>query len=260
MKKFLIGFMVFVLILFIFPAVTFADSNITIDGVIGSGEWDGATQIPVASGMGDVFVIAETDYLYVLFDLNDSTDARTSYPFEVGNDQISININPTDGGPWGFPYDLIFETSALSSVNGGHHVLPWNPKVNSGTLDGWATRWFPNNAQDVLPADLESSTLYSGGKRITEWKIPLSSVGVSPGDELKIGGAVDVGDGNSYVYPIGLDWGNASTFQSINIPAVPTKAEILINSGVLGKGLDSAPGLDKPFNPKSQAGENAGQK
>ncbi len=74
----------------------------TIDGVIGSGEWGGATQIPVTSGVGTVSVIWEADYLYVLFDLNDSNDARTSYPSERGNDQISININPTDGGLWGF--------------------------------------------------------------------------------------------------------------------------------------------------------------
>ncbi len=160
-----------------------------------------------------------------------------------------------------FPYDLIFETSALSSVDGGHHVLPWNPKDNSGTLDGWATRWFPNNAQEALPGDLESSTTYSGGKRITEWKLPLPSICGSLGDELKVGGAVDVGDGNSYVYPIGLDWNVASTFEIISLP-VPdmTKACVLIGSGVPGKGLENAPGLQKPFNPNSKAAGNAGKK
>ncbi|NQT66574.1 MAG: hypothetical protein HQ569_03220 [Actinobacteria bacterium] len=39
-----------------------------------------------------------------------------------------------------------------------------------------------------------------------------------------------------------------------------TKAETLLNSGVPGKGLENAPGLDKPFNPNSQADENAGKK
>lgn len=51
-----------------------------------------------------------------------------------------------------------------------------------------------------------------------------------------------------------FDW---TTFEVL--PA-PTKSDILMNSGVPGKGLENAPGLDKPFNPKSQAGENAGKK
>ncbi len=39
-----------------------------------------------------------------------------------------------------------------------------------------------------------------------------------------------------------------------------TKAGILEYSGVPGKGLENAPGLQKPFNPKSQAAKHAGKK
>jgi uncharacterized repeat protein (TIGR01451 family) len=39
-----------------------------------------------------------------------------------------------------------------------------------------------------------------------------------------------------------------------------TKAEILKLSGVPGKGIDTAPGLQKQFNPNSNAAENAGKK
>ena len=39
-----------------------------------------------------------------------------------------------------------------------------------------------------------------------------------------------------------------------------TKAEILKLSGVPGKGIDKAPGLQKPFNDNSQAAEHAGKK
>jgi len=39
-----------------------------------------------------------------------------------------------------------------------------------------------------------------------------------------------------------------------------TKAGILKESGVSGKGIDTAPGLQKPFNPKSKAAERAGKK
>jgi hypothetical protein len=38
------------------------------------------------------------------------------------------------------------------------------------------------------------------------------------------------------------------------------KAEILKLMGVQGKGIEKAPGLQKPFNPKSQAAEHAGKK
>jgi len=201
--------------------------SIVIDGILSSGEWDNGriTEIPVAGGMGTVKIQVTTDYLYVAFNLVDSNDARTQYAGEIGNDQISINVNPTDGGPSGFPYDLIFETSALSYTcegcstcpdDGGHHWLPWNPKVNSGTIDNWATRWFPNDAQEDLPGDLESATAYSSTNRITEWKIPLVSLNLSPcGSYIKVGGAVDVGDGNSYKYPSGLNWSDVLTYVEI---------------------------------------------
>jgi hypothetical protein len=48
------------------------------------------------------------------------------------------------------------------------------------------------------------------GKRVTEIKLPLNGV-----DPLKIGGAVDIGDGNSYAWPIGLNWNQYSTFFSL---------------------------------------------
>lgn len=38
-----------------------------------------------------------------------------------------------------------------------------------------------------------------------------------------------------------------------------TKAEILRDRGVPGNGIDHAPGLKKPFNPKSKAAQNAGK-
>ena len=192
-----------------------------IDGTISDGEWDGALEIDVASSMGTVKVLASEEYLYVLLDVVDSTDARTQYVNERGNDQVSANINPTAGvGTWGFPYDLIFETSALSGGaylpdDGGHHQLPWYPKVNSGTsADGWATRWFPDDAQETLPVELESATVYSSGKRVTEWKLPLVS---TAGATLEVGGAIDVGDGNSYVYPVGLDWNDPATFAEYSL-------------------------------------------
>ena len=187
-----------------------------VDGVIGAGEWAGCTSIGIASQMGSVCVLAYPNYMYVKYEINDTTDARTLYDGEVGNDQISINVNPTDGaGTWGFPYDLIFETSALDAANGGHHILPWNPKVNSGTTaDNWASRLLENNLQtSLLPASVQSATAYTGSQRITEWRLPMTAV--AQASSIKVGGAVDVGDGNSYVFPVGLDWNSSATFTTV---------------------------------------------
>lgn len=47
---------------------------------------------------------------------------------------------------------------------------------------------------------------------------------------------------------------------SFLVDTVSTKAEILIDSGVPGKGLSNAPGLDKEFNENSKAADTAGKK
>ena len=183
-----------------------------LDGIVSLGEWDDATEISVAGDMGIVKVLATTDYLYVLFDVVDSTDARLGEN-QVGNDKIGLNINPTDGGPWGKPYDIIFQTGADPAAF--TTTLPEG--LSSGISDSWYTEWVTDGTQYDLPPDLDTITLYSEGMRVSEWKVPLASIDPSAGDVLKIGGAADnLGDsGNSYVYPIGLEWADVSTYVSI---------------------------------------------
>jgi len=57
----------------------------------------------------------------------------------------------------------------------------------------------------------------------------------------------------------------SSTSNSVSVTLISnntvlTKARILQMRGVPGKGISHAPGLQKPFNPKSQAAEHAGKK
>ena len=178
----------------------------TIDGILSLGEWDDATEISVAGDMGTVRVLATTDYLYVSFDVVDSDDARLGQTF--GNDQTSININPTNA-LWGFPCDIIFQIGADPAAWGG---------TSSGQTDGWETDWeIVGVQQSSLPGGLETKTIYNGGNRISEWKLPLASIAPSALDVLKVGGAIDVGDQNSYVYPIGLDWSVVSTYVNITV-------------------------------------------
>ena len=75
-------------------------------------------------------------------------------------------------------------------------------------------------------------------------------------------------DGIYYLYAAGKDlagnWARTPeimiTIDNSQEEEIQTKAEKLIESGVPGKGLENAPGLQKPFNPKSQAGKHAGKK
>jgi len=53
---------------------------------------------------------------------------------------------------------------------------------------------------------------------------------------------------------------NPRRFDWTRFDVLPTKSDILMNSSVPGKGLENAPGLDKLFNPNSQADEHAGMK
>jgi len=189
-----------------------------IDGVLSPGEWDGATEIPVADGMGTVWVLATTDYLYVAFDVLDSTDNRENVG--SGNDQTSININPTDGGSWGKPCDIIFQTGA--DPDAFTSPEPDIDSDSSGMTDNWYTEWVIDGIQLFLPLDLVTKTIfYSGGNRVSEWKVPLASIAPSVGDILKVGGsiAIDVPPNLSFVYPIGLDplWSDASTYEDITV-------------------------------------------
>ena len=182
-----------------------------LDGIVSIGEWDDATEIPVAGDMGIVKVLATTDYLYVLFDVVDSTDARPGQP--VGNDKFGLNINPTEGGAWGKPYDIVFQTGADPDA----FTTPLLGGVSSGISDDWYTEWVIGGVQLLIPLDLETITIYSEDMRVSEWKVPLATISPASGDVLKVGGAADnLGDsGNSYKYPIGLDWADVSTYVNI---------------------------------------------
>lgn len=67
--------------------------------------------------------------------------------------------------------------------------------------------------------------------------------------------------GNRYSWftTMTLEGGLAVDEHQLLLP-LPSKADILMESGVEGKGLEKAKGLEKSFNPKSQAGEHAGKK
>ncbi len=101
----------------------------------------------------------------------------------------------------------------------------------------------------------------------TTWRVDVTGVGV----DIHKSGTYNTGyglndllafsGGTLRTFGAGGVWGQPVSFGSVKV-AVPsaTKAGVLIDSGVPGKGLSDAPGLQKPFDPNSQATENAGKK
>jgi hypothetical protein len=177
---------------------------------------------PNDAGVGTVSVHATPSYLYIQWQVLDSTDARLG-DNTFGSDQTSVNIGPSNA-QWGHPYDIVFQTGADSQAWGG---------TSSGTIDGWQTQWEVNGIQQpVLPAGLQSNTVYDGTYRFTDWVIPLGSLGLTPGDTLVLGGSIEMGNeqGNpTYVWPVGLDFNFAEphdggTFAQVTVVPLPAAA------------------------------------
>ena len=123
--------------------------------------------------------------------------------------------------------------------------------VNRDALVGY-NYWAANDARNGL-----SPTLYNPFATVLSTKLPIHDI-----DATDIVYSIDFVVGTSGSFD-----GMKALFSSVELNGttypvitVITKSDILMNSGVPGKGLENAPGLQKPFNLKSQAAENAGKK
>ncbi len=143
-----------------------------------------------------------------------------------------------------------------------------------GSWNGWSTE---SGTNQLTIFDQPRSGAYGWYYPPTLVEIQAGSInwhdylGTAPATNIDYGGeiikyiVVDTGSGwdatfNGNVDALVITLKNADIITIDLEPQIPTKAEILMGSGVLGKGLNTAPGLQKPFNPKSQAGERAGKK
>jgi hypothetical protein len=164
-----------------------------------------------------------------------------------------------DTEEWGMPLCTAHDNSWGDS---------WD--VIDGYHGSWGDTWNPNYYSHI-PEGIEMVTSFGTGHRVTEFKIPMSLMfdgehgwnGPSGGETLLLGGTFSGEDSQGTFdmlwWPTGIDHSQEGTYATTEVPP-PTKAAILKERGVPGKGLDTAPGLDKEFNPNSQAGNNAGKK
>ncbi len=106
----------------------------------------------------------------------------------------------------------------------------------------------PDKIQEWLVTAKDGSPLYGGGGvgGFCALEVVSSRVEITP-EMFPLTGYV-------------IDCDSPPNTFLIGPPPANTGGDVLIDSGIPGKGLADAPGLQKEFNPKSRAGENAGKK
>jgi len=239
MKRFLIASVIFALILFMFPAVASA-----------------ADLLPVTVntlGRPTLVGTITTDGTSIIFDIR-----------AVGQANDGDDINPSKY------YNQTNFDNEYFTISAAGKLLKYN-MFSGNTTPYWGTSW--GNATNPLPEGVTFSQTQDGNDFVYAVSMSYAVLGISEGDTFSVQiTARDFNDDyvQSYTGYEGYNgeysqyrglWITDTGVFDITIPVpVPIKADILKNSGVPGKGLENAPGLQKPFNPKSQADEHAGMK
>jgi len=141
------------------PATASADGPPTIDGVKSPGEWDGATAFTGGSGIYAVYVLNDSDYLYVAFEAN------------CGDYTIASSMTNTyiyDGDDWGgecWAYCAGAPGQVVGLTYFTTHHIP-DPKVKEGQESRTTT------------------AIVQVGTLVAEWQIPLSELPMGLGDSL----------------------------------------------------------------------------
>jgi len=172
----------------------------------------------------------------------------------TGTPAVGDNVTATDTVEVGVLYTSIkLEKTAAPTTAAPHQVVTYTFKItNTGNVD--LTEVALSDPKLGGNIGLPKNSL-AAGESITVSKDYTVTVDDLPGPLVNtaVAQAKD---------PAGIVVTSQSqaTVTLTMIKSLLTKAEILILSGVPGKGIKNAPGLQKPFNPKSQAANNAGKK
>ena len=168
-------------------------------------------------------------------------------------------------------YGQTYFDNEYFTISAAGKLLKYN-MWNGNTTPYWGTNW--GDATNPLPEGVTFSQTEDGDDFVYAVSMSYAVLGISDGDTFAVQiKARDFNDDyvqsyegyegydGAYSHYNGLYITDTGIFE-VTVPPPPplTKADILKDSGIPGKGLDKAPGLQKPFNPKSQAGDNAGKK
>jgi hypothetical protein len=159
---------------------------------------------------------------------------------------LSVSLNP-------YQASLSLTKSADKSTASPHETVTYTYTIgNNGPV---AVSGLVLTDSKLGPITMTVTSL-DPGKSTTATKTYVVVVGDLPGHVVNTATV----SGND---PAGKTLSATSASISVALTinkALLTKAEVLTLSGVPGKGISKAPGLQKPFNPKSKAAEKAGKK
>jgi len=228
-------------------------SNVTVDNIslvddkIGTIDLGGQTSLSIGENITATatYTVAETDLPGPL--VNTATISGTDPDGNPITDNVTASVELAYA-----PSIQVTKTANPTSASPGENITYTYTITNNGNIT-------------IDNLSLQDNKLGA---------ISLSDITLAPGENITATATytVTISDLPGPIINTATVMGTDPTGESISLTSDPasvslyinkrllTKAEILKLSGVPGKGIEKAPGLQKLFNPKSQAAEHAGKK
>ena len=216
------------------------EGNIHIDNVGGEYAWGSSIVDIVEYEMGGVWHVLEMEFISGLFTIEAGNHLDLPY---------SISFFPVEGAT-AYRNTVVAGLNNYALPGGGTGFYEFMYTIEFSISGGTVTSDAFVDVSDSLKGYLGQTWVGDTSTYTYTYSMSIGPYS-EPGDYT-----ID-----NIVIATGTDSNIESTdSSSITIHIVYTKGDALINSGVPGKGLDTAPGQQKPFNPKSQASKHAGKK
>ncbi len=155
---------------------------VNIDGTIGAGEWTGAATYTIGNGGGTVYLRADQNFVYAAFDILGWTSAMGA---ASGGNLLGFGVWDANNSAGVTGNGVEFQ-QATAAAN-------WGGGGNSGTMNGLvsAFRVDGGSPEASIPGSLEAKDSFASGHRVWEVKMPISTMGVNPGDTIWAVGGIN---------------------------------------------------------------------
>jgi len=171
----------------------------------------------------------------------------------TGTDPSAKNITATASASVTLNSPLVVTKSADKTTASPHETVTYTYTITNSSSVAISDITLTDSK---LGAITLSATTLAAGANLTATSTYVVTVADLPGP---ITNTATVQGKDPSGNPVSATSAPVSVSLTIN-KTLLTKAEVLMLSGVPGKGLATAPGLQKPFNPKSRAAVRAGKK